>query len=222
MRKKKKRGKKILVAFFILILFGLLTYYILYKLCIIPHDYYYDSDFGIKTYTSKIDKDKDGFDDQTDILHNAFKYIKTNPKYKSKYYDGGYPQDEFGVCTDVIGIALRESGYDLMELVDEDIRNNRELYNIDVVDKNIDFRRVKNLEIYFKRHAISLTTDLKDYKEFQGGDILIFEGHIGMVSNKRNKNGTPFLIHNGSPFQIGYEQDILEDYMPIKAHYRIS
>ena len=222
MRKKKKKGNKLIIFILVLLLSICLTYYILYKLCIIPHEYYYNSDFGIETYKSKIDKDNDTLDDQTDILHNAKKYISIKPKYKSKYYDSGYPDDEYGVCTDVVGIALRESGYDLMELVDEDIRNNKELYDIKVIDKNIDFRRVKNLEVYFKRHAISLTTDLKDYKEFQGGDILIFEGHIGIVSDKRNKNGTPFLIHNGSPYQIGYEQDILDDYKPIKAHYRIS
>jgi len=36
-----------------------------------------------------IDKDNDGIDDQTDILNNANNYIKTNPKYKSKYYNTG-------------------------------------------------------------------------------------------------------------------------------------
>ena len=29
-----------------------------------------------------------------------------------------------------------------MELVNEDIKNNKELYDMDAVDKNIDFRRV--------------------------------------------------------------------------------
>jgi len=33
-----------------------------------------------------------------------------------------------------------------MVLVNEDIKNNKELYDIDAVDKNIDFRRVKNLK----------------------------------------------------------------------------
>lgn len=222
MSKRKKKGNTFVIVFLSIVFLFIITLYVLYRLNIIPHEYYYDSDFGITSYKSLVDKDNDGLDDQTDILHNAFKYIATKPKYKSKYYDGGYPQDEYGVCTDVIGIALRESGYDLMELVNEDIKAHKEEYNIKQIDKNIDFRRVRNLEVYFKRNAISLTTDLKEYEEFMGGDILIFEGHIGIVSNKRNKNGVPFLIHNGSPYQIGYEQDILEDYKPIKAHYRIS
>ena len=38
----------------------------------------------LESYHSKLDKDKDGIDDQTDILNNAKQYIKTKPKYKSK------------------------------------------------------------------------------------------------------------------------------------------
>ena len=89
----------------------------------------------VEAYKSNIDKDNDGIDDQTDILNNANNYIKTNPKYKSKYYNTGYPDDEYGVCTDVVAFALKDAGYDLMVLVNEDIKNNKELYDIDAVDK---------------------------------------------------------------------------------------
>ena len=111
-----------------------------------------------------------------------------------------------------------------MQLVNEDIINNKIAYNIETIDKNIDFRRVKNLNIYFKRNSISLTTDLSKIEEWQGGDIIVFEDHIGIISNKRNKNGVPFLIHHASPIQINYEEDILEMYDSnyIIGHYRIS
>ena len=102
------------VLFLTIILFGI---YILYKMNIIPNIKYTNSDFGIKDYISKIDKDNDGIDDQTDILNNVREYIKTNPKYKSKYYSTGYPNDEFGVCTDVVAFGLLFAGYDLMNLV---------------------------------------------------------------------------------------------------------
>ena len=49
-----------------------------------------------------------------------------------------------------------------MVLVNEDIKNNKELYDIDAVDKNIDFRRVKNLKVYFDNNAISLTTEINE------------------------------------------------------------
>lgn len=196
--------------------------YILYKNNYIPHKKYTNEYFNIETYKSKIDKDKDGIDDQTDILESTKEYIKTKPKYKSKYYETGYPNDEYGVCTDVVGLALKNAGYNLMELVNEDIKNNKEKYDIEVIDKNIDFRRVKNLKIFFKNNSINLTTDINKIEEWQGGDIIIFKNHIGIVSNKRNKKGIPFIIHNQSPYQSNYEEDILETRNDIVGHYRMS
>lgn len=197
---------------------------LLYKINIIPHKYYSNEDFNIETYISNIDKDDDGIDDQTDILNNVKKYISTKPKYESKYYSTGYPNDEYGVCTDVVAFGLKDAGYDLMELVNEDIKNNKEKYNIEVIDKNIDFRRVRNLNIYFKNNSISLTTDLSKIEEWQAGDIIVFNEHIGIISDKRNKRGIPFLIHHASYIQINYEEDILEAYGQenIIGHYRIS
>ena len=205
----------------IIILIALITY-LLYLLNYIPHKMYSNEYFNIKTYTSNIDKDSDGIDEQTDILNNVRKYIATNPKYKSKYYAGGYPDDQYGVCTDIVAFGLKDAGYDLMELVNEDIENNRNNYNIDSIDKNIDFRRVKNLKIYFENNAISLTTDIYDIENWQGGDIVIFQNHIGIVSNNRNKDGVTFIIHHANPFQKYYEEDILESRDDIVGHYRIS
>ena len=189
---------------------------------IIPHKKYSNGDFDILTYKSNIDKDEDGIDDQTDILNNAKEYIKRKPKYKSKYYSGGYSDDEYGVCTDVVAYAFKNSGYDLMELVNEDIINNREEYNIEKEDINIDFRRVKNLKIYFERSATKLTNDIHDISSWQGGDIVIFEKHIGIVSDFRNKKGISFIIHHANPYQVKYEEDILEYYGKVVGHYRLS
>lgn len=205
----------------IIILISVITY-LLFVFNYIPHKMYSNEDFYIKTYTSSIDKDNDGIDDQTDILNSVREYIATNPKYKSKYYASGYPDDEYGVCTDVVAFGLKGAGYDLMELVNEDIKNNRNNYNIDTIDKNIDFRRVQNLKIYFENNSISLTTDVYDIENWQGGDIVIFTNHIGIVSNNRNKNGVTFIIHHANPFQKYYEEDILESRDDIIGHYRIS
>ena len=205
----------------IIILISVITY-LLFLFNYIPHKMYRNEDFNIKTYTSSIDKDNDGIDDQTDILNSVREYIATNPKYKSKYYASGYPDDEYGVCTDVVALGLKGAGYDLMELVNEDIKNNRNNYNIDTIDKNIDFRRVQNLKIYFENNSISLTTDVYDIESWQGGDIVIFTNHIGIVSNNRNKNGVTFIIHHANPFQKYYEEDILESRDDIIGHYRIS
>ena len=114
---------------------------------------------------------------------------------------------------------MKGAGYDLRELVDADIKMNKRLYQVDVVDKNIDFRRVNNLRIFFERNAKSLTTDLTDVKEWQGGDIIVFKTHIGVVSDKRNLKGIPFIIHNGGIF---YEEDVLEYRTDIVGYFRMS
>ena len=107
-------------------------------------------------------------------------------------------------------------------------------FNIETYRSNIDFDNdgiddqtdvlagVKNLKIYFERNAISLTTDVSKIEEWQGGDIIIFENHIGVISDSRNKNGVPFVIHHANPFQKYYEEDILETRNDIVGHYRIS
>lgn len=215
---KKSSGVSIVLAVtvIIIIIIGLL-----YNFNIIPHRQYSDADFDIGTYYSRIDKDNDGIDDQTDVLASAREYLASNPKYESKYYATGYPDDDHGVCTDVVAFALKGAGYDLMKLVDDDIKSRPEAYDIEIPDKNIDFRRVKNLQTYFQRHAVNLTTDRNIIKEWQGGDIVVFDDHIGIVSDHRNKHGVPFLIHHYSPAQVTYEEDALGHYKVI-GHYRIS
>lgn len=213
-----ERWKKMIYFIFVLLFLVMITL-ILYMFNVIPHRQFTNEGFGIETYKSLIDKDGDGIDDQTDFLQSVRNYIATKPKYKSKYYRTGYPDDGFGVCTDVIAFGLRGAGYDLMELVNADIKANKKIYQVDIVDKNIDFRRVNNLRIFFERNAKSLTTDLTDIKEWQGGDIIVFKTHIGVVSDKRNWRGIPFIIHNGG---FHFEEDILEYRTDIVGHFRMS
>ena len=216
-----KKKILIIVTNFLIVLI-IIVLCVLYRFNYIPHKKYTNEDFNIKTYISKTDKDNDCIDDQTDILNHARDYIKTNPKYKSKYYATGYPNDEYGVCTDVVAFALQGAGYDLMNLVNEHIKTNRNLYDIDVIDKNIDFRRVQNLKVYLDNNAIALTNDINKIKEWQGGDIVVFKKHIGIISDKRNRKGICFVIHHANPYQIYYEEDILEHRDDIIGHYRIS
>ena len=187
---------------------------------------YYAEDFGITTIKSESDKDADGIDDYTDILLGARAEAERNPTYKSEYYAGGYPPDTEGVCTDVIWRALRDAGYTLKDMVDEDIAQNVSEYPRvqGKPEPNIDFRRVPNLKVYFERNHITLTNDLSLIAEWQPGDIVVFgSSHIGIISDKRNKKGIPYLIHNGG--QPNREEDILElynKYEPISGHYRIK
>ncbi len=212
--------KKTFLIIILALILGIVLY-LLYYFNIISHKKYTNEYFKIETYKSKIDKDNDGIDDQTDILETVKAYLDTKPKYKSKYYGTGYPDDNYGVCTDVVAFGLLGAGYDLKELVNEDIKNNREEYNIEIVDKNIDFRRVNNLNTYFKHNAISLTLDINKLDEWQGGDIVVFKNHIGIVSEHRNSKGISFVYHHMSSKQTNYEEDILEHYKII-GHYRVG
>ena len=217
--------KKILITLVILFLILGITIacYILYKT---NKKSYTAEDFGIETLISETDYDNDGIDDYTDILQGAKIEAKNKPKYKSAYYAGGYPPESEGVCTDVIWRALKNAGYLLKDMVDEDIKNNVSEYPRvnGKPDPNIDFRRVSNLKIYFDRNQISLSTDLSQIGEWQPGDIVTFgTTHIGIISDKRNSKGIPYLIHNtGQPFR---EEDVLELYgknEQISGHYRIK
>lgn len=199
-----------------------ISIYILYVLNIIPHKSYSNEDFGIADYFSAVDKDGDGVDDQSDILQNVRNYIATEPKYKSQYYGTGYPDDGYGVCTDVVAQGLLHAGYDLMKLVQEDILAHPDLYDVEKPDPNIDFRRVRNLIVFFRNRGIELTCDVTEIDQWQGGDIIVFEKHIGIVSDKRNRNGVPFLIHHANPYQVHYEEDVLEEREDIVGHFRIS
>lgn len=214
--------KKITTAVFLLGCLGIAAFVWASRIDLIPSKGYSDGDFQIATYHSPNDQDGDGIDDQTDLLKGVKDYIATKPKYKSKYYATGYPDDGYGVCSDVVAFGLLGAGYDLQALVDGDVKENPGLYDIDIPDANIDFRRVRNLQVYFDHNAITLTTDLGMIDQFQGGDIVIFKNHIGIVSDLRNKDGVPFLIHHAGVFQLRYQENAMEKQGPILGHYRIS
>lgn len=217
-----KKNKWLIILVIIVILILGIVYYFLDYYNLIPKKYYSGEDFNIDYVYSDHDQDKDGVDDYVDLLNGARNFVEQTPKYKSEYYDGGYPPPGIGVCTDVVAAAFLEAGYDLRELVDQDIRNHREAYpEIKVIDKNIDYRRVRNLKIFFDRTAFPLTPDMKQIEKWQGGDIVIFPNHIAVVSDRRNKEGIPYIIHHGG--QPVYEEDALKRYKgSILGHYRID
>ena len=200
--------------------------------CYVNNDSYYifnksytNADFGIENYLSYTDTNNNGIDDVIDVLNGAKEEAKRHPTYHSEYYDGGYPPDDEGVCTDVIWRSFKNAGIDIKSMIDKDIQENTKLYyRVDVPDPNIDFRRVPNLDVFFSRYGTSLSTDPYDIDQWQAGDIVVFSNkHIGIVSDLRNKEGISYIIHNAG--QIHFEEDALVNYdkhTPIKSHYRFN
>ena len=175
------------------------------------------------------DVDGDGIPNQEDIFKSAKEYIATKPKYESRYYMNGYPDDGYGVCTDVVGFAFLGAGFNLQRLVTADINDHMEEYpEMEKPDPKIDFRRVQNLEVFFQHTAEVLTTDLDDPDEWQPGDIVTWERHIGIISDRKNSNGFPYVLHHAGPSQTEYEEDILEGksrytyVREITGHYRVK
>lgn len=154
------------------------------------------------------DKDNDGILDLDDIVQGARKEALDGTKYKSVYYIGGYPPEGEGVCTDVVIRALKNAGYNLKVAMDEDIKIHTKDYLSDIKtpDPNIDFRRVKNQLVFFRKYAQNLTLkvipyDKENLKEWQGGDIVVLKNsdHVAIISDKRRKDGVPYVIHNTYP-----------------------
>lgn len=175
---------------------------------------------------SEVDFDGDGVDDYTDLLDGARAEAEAAPAYDSGYYEGGYPPEDRGACTDTVWRAFAAAGYDLKAMVDADIAHDPAAYAqvAPSPDPNIDFRRVGVLSVFFSRYATGLSCDTSDASLWQAGDIVIFgeDEHIGVVSDQRDARGVPFIIHNmGQPFR---EEDYLAYPWAMRptAHYRFD
>ncbi|MBU3114464.1 DUF1287 domain-containing protein [Clostridium lacusfryxellense] len=184
--------------------------------------------FIVSENSSKVDNNKNGVADPLDIVNGAYSEVQNKTKYISNYHNGGYPPEKEGVCTDVIWRGFKTANINIKDLIDEDIKRNIRLYpRVDEkADPNIDFRRVPNQDVFFSRNALSLTTEVKarnaeNLKEWQPGDIVVFNKgyeHIGIISDKRDKNGIPYVIHNTKPHASILKLSYFT--APVHAHYR--
>lgn len=204
------------------VIFAVIAILLSYFFNLFPQKEYSIKKFNIKQVKSSVDFNSNGIDDYTDIMLGARKDAENHPKYNGKYWGTGYPPDNIGVCTDVVWRGFKNAGYNLREMIDKDINKRPDAYTeIKVPDSNIDFRRVKNLKVFFETYCESLTADTEYIAQWQAGDIVIFDNdnHIGIVSEKRNSDGKPFIIHNmGQPKR---EEDYLKRAEPT-AHYRFD
>lgn len=217
-RRRRRSPLRLLTALLLLAAAGLF----LWKSGLLHGPTYTARQLGIPEVHSSIDYDGDGVEDYADMVQGVRDYFETKPHYKSAYYAGGYPSDGCGVCTDVIWHAFAAAGYDLKALVDADIQDHPDRYDhITVPDSNIDFRRVRTLRRFFDAHAQSLTTDTARVEEWQAGDIVVFgaDEHIGICSDRRNRDGLPLLLHHADPLRETTEGDDLPG-KDITGHYR--
>lgn len=152
--------------------------------------------------------------------------VNYDPAYRQMSFPRGDVPIDTGISTDVIVRAYRLQNIDLQQLVNHDMKANWSAYpktwGLKKPDKNIDHRRVPNLEVFFERHGKSLS--ITDKNSFQAGDIVTWQlpkkdnlAHIGIVSDEMAADGTPLIIHNIG--QGTKEENILFAY-PIHKHFR--
>lgn len=190
-----------------------------------------------------MDKDRDGINDQEDILKGAKLELEKKAKNiitegSLNYFDGGDPPPDKAICTDIIARALTNAGYDLRMLVNKDIRENFEeypweLWEVKVPDPNIDYRRPENLIIFFKRNAKSLILEIEPKNsqnliQWIPGDIVFWDinkngivDHCGILSDRPNKENIPYVIHNYIEPGYTVEEDVLQKWL-IVGHFRFS
>ena len=152
--------------------------------------------------------------------------ITYNGAYMKLDYPGGDVPANIGVCTDVLIRSYRAAyGFDFQKAVHEDMKANFSTYpknwSLKRTDRNIDHRRVPNLETYLIRQGASLGIS-REPSDFQPGDIVSWRlagglPHIGIVSDRKAADGTPLIIHNvGAGPQ---EEDVLFLYK-MNGHFR--
>jgi uncharacterized protein len=145
--------------------------------------------------------------------------VEYNPAYEKLTYPGGDVPRQRGVCTDVVIRALRDArGFDLQQLVHEDMKANFGLYPNLWDLKSTD----SNLQTYFKRMGwdMKISSDQDDYQPNDLVTCKVDSGrpHIMLVSDRCNSKGTPLIIHNlGSGTQ---EQDALFRWK-LTGHFRL-
>ncbi|MCL2011408.1 MAG: DUF1287 domain-containing protein [Cystobacterineae bacterium] len=149
-----------------------------------------------------------------------------DPAWRKLSYPGGDVPLQTGVCTDVVIRALRQQKVDLQRLVHEDMVAHFSLYpknwGAKEADRNIDHRRVPNLQTFFKRQGFAIPLG-KRAEDFLPGDVVTWNlgggsSHIGIVSDKKSPNGTPLIIHN---IGFGVQEENLLFLFPRTGHYRL-
>jgi uncharacterized protein YijF (DUF1287 family) len=166
------------------------------------------------------------------LVEAARKQVGVTTTYDPAYVTLAFPNGDIpierGVCTDVVIRAFRSGlSQDLQKLVNEDMRGNFSAYpkqwGLSKPDKNIDHRRVPNLQTYFKRKGWSLAVT-KTAADYLPGDIVTCTvppnlPHVMIVSDKKATDQTPLVLHN---IGRGAQEEVCLFTYPLTGHYRVK
>lgn len=192
----------------------------------------------ILTETETADNSQEISEVQRNIVLRLNDLIEQDIEYGYEVFpETGYPTNNIWISTDVISMVLKDVGYDLMELIYEDMGAHKEDYPLDIKGRDepikyIDFRDVFFQEQFFKRNALELNLawdpqDPNNDIQWQPGDIVYFQFDPenpymdlgGFISSRTNDNGVPLVIMISKEFGSVSEVDVLEEYT-IVGHFR--
>lgn len=161
--------------------------------------------FWLVSPLSGLEPEEDLFPSKT-LIRAARQQIGVTVSYDGAYrsiaYPGGDVPRNTGVCIDVVIRALRDGfGFDLQKAVHEDMRTSfsayPDIWGLSRTDRNIDHRRVPNVETWLNRQGYELDPD-----HWCAGDIVSMRlrssglPHIAILSDKSGRDGKPLGIHN--------------------------
>jgi uncharacterized protein len=143
------------------------------------------------------------------LVHMARKQVGVTLRYDPAYsrldFPGGDVPRFKGVCTDVVIRAYRDGfKIDLQSLVNDDMKRAFAAYpkrwGLKTTDRNIDHRRVPNLQTFFARQGAALPVPA-NRSDWRPGDIVtsLVGGtlpHIGIVSDRLGPARNLLVIHN--------------------------
>ncbi|WP_269581155.1 DUF1287 domain-containing protein [Roseibium sp. Sym1] len=129
-----------------------------------------------------------------------------DPAYVGLAFPNGDIPRERGVCTDVVIRAYRDAfGFDLQRAVNRDMKAHfsryPKIWGLKGPDRNIDHRRVPNLQTFFRRKGAALPVSDRA-GDYVPGDIVsqMLPGnlpHIAIVTHRMSADGErPMLVHN--------------------------
>ncbi|MBA7558737.1 hypothetical protein ES708_00344 [subsurface metagenome] len=212
------------------------------------HGFMEDDDASVTEEDSAIESDENQpgeiegqnlTDIQKKIVLKLMELLESDVTYGYiRYPATGYPTENVWISTDVISMVFKDLEYNLMNLIYNDIKENKEAYPMDVVRRKnpteyLDFREVVLQEKFFELNALK-TLPIEYDKEnennnilWQAGDIVYFQFDEnnrnldlgGFISSRTNEDGIPLVIMISREFGEIREVDKLMEYT-IVGHFR--
>lgn len=167
------------------------------------------------------------------LAAKALRYSGREIVYDPAYYKIQYPAGDVpankGVAADLLIRCYRELGIDLQKEIHEDMESNFRLYpqlwEASAPDRNIDHRRVPNIQRFLSRkgETLSTSTDPAGYKV---GDIVVWalanaETHIGIIVPSApgdESRSTPWVVHHPVGGGVKWEKALFDH--QILGHFR--